>query len=101
MAYSELYFEHTPPSMWQARNADINATPAIEFHSLSKTFNMTGYASALPSGTPTSSPRSRASRPMSISGVFNAIQAAGAVALDHFDHADVKKMRSYRRQRAM
>lgn len=99
VAYSELYFEHTPPSMWQARNADINSTPAIEFHSLSKTFNMTGWRIGFAVGHPDIIGALSTIKANVDSGVFNAIQAAGAVALDHFDHADVKKMRDLYRQR--
>jgi LL-diaminopimelate aminotransferase len=42
-AYSEIYFETPQPSMWQAPSAAIDETPGIEFHSCSKTFNMTGW----------------------------------------------------------
>ena len=39
-AYNEMYFGHPAPSLLQVPGAkDV----AIEFHSLSKTFNMTGW----------------------------------------------------------
>ena len=39
-AYSEVYFDEPPPSILQVPGAkDV----AVEFHSLSKTFNMTGW----------------------------------------------------------
>ena len=39
-AYNEMYFETPPPSILQIPGAkDVS----IEFHSLSKTFNMTGW----------------------------------------------------------
>jgi LL-diaminopimelate aminotransferase len=99
VAYSELYFEHTPVSIWQAPSADINATPAIEFHSLSKTFNMTGWRIGFAVGHPEIIKALSSVKANVDSGVFNAIQAAGAVALDHYDHADVARMRRLYQER--
>ncbi|MCA9310824.1 MAG: aminotransferase class I/II-fold pyridoxal phosphate-dependent enzyme, partial [Phycisphaerales bacterium] len=44
-AYSEIFFDDAdrPASLWSAPSADIERTAALEFHSLSKTFNMTGW----------------------------------------------------------
>jgi LL-diaminopimelate aminotransferase len=97
VAYSELYFEHKPVSMWQA--ADINKTLGIEFHSLSKTFNMTGWRIAFAVGHPEVVGALAAMKDNVDSGAFNAIQDAGAVALDHFDHPDVETMRQLYRER--
>jgi LL-diaminopimelate aminotransferase len=95
VAYSELYFDpaHKPVSMWQAPNADINTTPAIEFHSLSKTFNMTGWRIGFAIGHPAIIAALATVKSNVDSGVFNAIQAAGAAALDNFDHGAVQRMR--------
>ncbi len=95
VAYSELYFDpaHKPVSMWQSPSADINQTPAIEFHSLSKTFNMTGWRIGFAVGHPALITALATVKSNVDSGVFNAIQVAGAAALDHYDHAAVQRMR--------
>jgi LL-diaminopimelate aminotransferase len=99
LAYSELYFEHKPVSLWQAPNADINSTPAIEFHSLSKTYNMTGWRIGFAVGHPEIISALAGVKANVDSGVFNAIQAAGAVALDQFDHPEIERMRALYRER--
>ena len=99
LAYSELYFEHKPVSLWQARNANIEKTLGIEFHSLSKTFNMTGWRIAFAVGNPEVVGALAAMKDNVDSGAFNAIQDAGQVALDHYDHASVETMRRLYRER--
>lgn len=99
LAYSELYFDHKPVSIWQAPNADLNATPAIEFHSLSKTYNMTGWRIGFAVGHPEIIGALAGIKANVDSGVFNAIQAAGAAALDQFDHPDIERMRALYRER--
>lgn len=99
-AYSEIFFESRPVSLWQAKNADLERTPAIEFHSLSKTFNMTGWRIGFAVGHPEVIAALGAVKANCDSGQFGAIQAAGAAALDHSDHAEVAAMRDeYRRRR--
>jgi LL-diaminopimelate aminotransferase len=93
LAYSEVYFEHPVPSLWQAKNADINSTLAIEFHSLSKTFNMTGWRIGFAVGHEEVIGALRQVKDNYDSGVFNAIQAAAAVALDRFDDPVISTMR--------
>lgn len=100
VAYSELYFEDKPVSMWQARNASIDETMGIEFHSLSKTFNMTGWRIGFAVGHPAIISALAGIKANVDSGVFNAIQVAGAAALDRFDDPAVQAMRDlYRRRR--
>ncbi len=99
VAYSELYFENKPVSMWQARNAAIDETPGIEFHSLSKTFNMTGWRIGFAVGHPEIIGSLAGIKANVDSGVFNAIQVAGAAALDRFDDPAVQAMRDVYRQR--
>ena len=96
VAYSELYFDpaNRPLSVWQAPNAEINSTPAIEFHSLSKTFNMTGWRIGFAVGHPSIISALASVKANVDSGVFNAIQAAGAVALDRFEDPEVERMRA-------
>jgi LL-diaminopimelate aminotransferase len=99
LAYSEVFFEQAPFSMWQARAAVLDETLGIEFHSLSKTFNMTGWRIGFAVGHPELISALSAVKGNMDSGQFGAIQSAGAAALDHTDHADVVAMREVYRQR--
>lgn len=101
LAYSELYFDPSarPVSIWQSANADIEKTPAIEFHSLSKTYNMTGWRIGFAIGQPDIIKALAGIKANVDSGVFNAIQAAGAVALDHFRAPEIERMRTLYRER--
>ena len=97
LAYGEVYFEHPPCSILQVPGAmDI----AIEFHSLSKSFNMTGWRIGWAAGNPAVVAALGQVKGNVDSGQFNAIQVAGAAALEHYDHPDVKQqMDIYRRRR--
>ncbi len=99
LAYSEVYFEQPPASLWQAKNADIERTHAIEFHSLSKTFNMTGWRIGFAVGHEAVVSALAALKENCDSGQFGAIQTAAAAALDHTDHPEVTKMRQVYRER--
>jgi LL-diaminopimelate aminotransferase len=102
LAYSELFFgdANKPVSLWQARNANINETMAIEFHSLSKTFNMTGWRIGFAVGHESIISALASIKANVDSGTFNAIQAAGAVALDRYNDPAVEAMRKlYQRRR--
>jgi LL-diaminopimelate aminotransferase len=103
LAYSEIYFEGGPasvPSMWQAPGADLERTAGIEFHSLSKTFNMTGWRIGFAVGNEQVISALKQVKDNYDSGVFNAIQAAGAAALRNFDHAEIAGMRAeYQKRR--
>ena len=69
LAYGEVYFEEAPHSILEIPGAmDV----AIEFHSLSKSFNMTGWRIGW---------------------------AAGKVALEHYDHPHVRKQMAIYRER--
>ena len=97
LAYGEVYFESAPVSILQVPGAK---EVAIEFHSLSKSFNMTGWRIGWAVGNPAVVAALGQVKGNVDSGQFNAIQVAGAVALDHFDHAAVKKqMDIYRGRR--
>ena len=82
-AYSELAFDgYVPPSIFEIEGArDV----AIEFHSLSKTFNMTGWRCAWAVANPTVSAQLAKVKSFVDTGQFMAIQAAGAVALEQYD----------------
>jgi LL-diaminopimelate aminotransferase len=79
MAYSEIYEDgHKPPSVLQVPGAkDL----AIEFHSLSKTFNMTGWRVGFACGNPHLVAGLAAVKGNLDSGVVSAIQEMGAAAL--------------------
>lgn len=95
-AYSELYFDgKTPPSVFEIEGAkDI----AIEFHSLSKTFNMTGWRLGFAIGHPDLVAGLAHVKTNIDSGVFNAVQEAGIIALDEGD-AWVEKLRGIYQER--
>lgn len=79
-AYSEITFDgFVAPSALQVAGAkDV----AIEFHSLSKTYNMTGWRCGMAVGSPVAIEALGRVKTNVDSGVFNAIQRAGIVALD-------------------
>jgi LL-diaminopimelate aminotransferase len=81
-AYNEMYFEHAAPSIIQVPGAkDV----AIEFHSLSKTFNMTGWRVGFAiGGAPMIAALGQIKANVD-SGIFTAIQFAGKTALDDYE----------------
>ena len=96
LAYGEVYFEEAPHSILEVPGAmDV----AIEFHSLSKSFNMTGWRIGWAVGNPTIVAALGQVKGNVDSGQFNAIQVAGKVALENYDHADVKKQMAIYRER--
>ncbi len=82
-AYSEVAFDgYRPPSILEIPGAlDV----AVEFHSLSKTYNMTGWRLGWAAGS--SELIGALSRVKSFmdTGAFLAVQAAGKAALDSYD----------------
>jgi LL-diaminopimelate aminotransferase len=96
-AYSEITFDgFTAPSPLQIRGAkDVT----VEFHSLSKTYNMTGWRIGWAVGAPTAIEALGRVKTNVDSGIFNAIQRAGIAALEGpQDH--VEEMRDlYARRR--
>ena len=97
LAYGEVYFEEAPHSILEVPGA---ADVAIEFHSLSKSFNMTGWRIGWAAGNAAVIAALAQVKGNVDSSQFNAIQVAGAAALQHFDHPDVKKqMATYRQRR--
>ncbi len=99
LAYSEVYFGQPVRSLWQARGADPDRTPAIEFHSLSKTFNMTGWRIGFAVGHPDVIAALKQTKDNYDSGPFNAIQDAATIALDRFDDPAIASMRDEYRVR--
>jgi LL-diaminopimelate aminotransferase len=79
-AYSELAFDgYVPPSIFQVAGArDI----AVEFHTLSKTYNMTGWRLAWANGAPEFIEVLAKVKTFVDMGQMMAVQAAGVAALD-------------------
>lgn len=95
-AYTELYFEQRPSSILEAPGAkDV----VIELHSLSKTFNMTGWRLGWAVGNPDVIRALAKIKGNMDSGQFNAIQEAGLEALEHVDHVEVKATLDIYRER--
>ena len=79
-AYAELAFDgYVPPSIFEIEGA---RDCAIEFHSLSKTFNMTGWRCAWAVAAPPIAGALARIKSFTDTGPFMAIQAAGVAALD-------------------
>ncbi len=80
-AYSEIYFDgQRPPSFLQAEGAKETG---VEFHSLSKTFNMTGWRIGFACGSADVISHLGKIKSNIDSGIFQAIQWAGIEALRH------------------
>jgi LL-diaminopimelate aminotransferase len=81
-AYNEMYFETPQPSILQIPGAkDV----AIEFHSLSKTFNMTGWRIGFAIGGAPMIAALGQLKSNCDSGIFTAIQMAARTALDQYE----------------
>ena len=96
-AYSEVYFGERPASILQVDGAkDV----CIEFHSLSKTFNMTGWRIGFAVGNAGVLTALAGVKSNLDSGVFDPIQEAGIEALRGFDRPEVREQVDvYRRRR--
>jgi len=96
-AYAEVFFEQEPLSILQIEGARENC---IEFHSLSKTFNMTGWRVAFAVGNADALAALAKVKSNVDSGVFTAVQDAGIAALKRFDGPEVRaQVDIYRRRR--
>jgi LL-diaminopimelate aminotransferase len=98
-AYTEMAFDgYRPPSFMEAEGArDVG----IEFHSLSKTYNMTGWRIGFAVGNMEAIDGLGGIKSNIDSGVFQAVQMAGIKALRH-DQSCVKEMTEvYSRRRDM
>jgi LL-diaminopimelate aminotransferase len=82
-AYSELAFDgYVPPSIFEIDGArDV----AIEFHSLSKTYNMTGWRCGWAVASPEVASVLTKVKTFVDTGQFMAVQAAGVAALESYD----------------
>jgi LL-diaminopimelate aminotransferase len=96
LAYGEVYFEEAPRSILEVPGA---REVAIEFHSLSKSFNMTGWRIGWAAGNAAVVGALAQVKGNVDSGQFNAIQVAGATALQQYEHPDVKKQMAIYKER--
>lgn len=82
LAYSEVSYDgYRPRSILEFKNAK---KIAIEFHSLSKTFNMTGWRIGMAVGCPEAVQALGKIKTNIDSGIFKAIQIAGITALGNY-----------------
>ena len=79
LAYSEMYYEAPPPSFLETPGA---REVGIEFHSLSKTYNMTGWRVGWACGNAKLVAGLGQVKTNVDSGVFEAVQRAAIAALD-------------------
>ena len=78
-AYSELAFDgYVPPSIFEIDGRDV----AIEFHSLSKTYNMNGLCCGWAVAKPEISAALSKVKTFVDTGTYMGIQAAGVAAID-------------------
>ena len=96
-AYSELAFDgYVPPSIFEIDGArDV----AIEFHSLSKTFNMTGWRLGWACAKPEIAGALAKVKSFVDTGQFMAVQAAGVAALESYDDFVPRNVAIFRERR--
>jgi LL-diaminopimelate aminotransferase len=96
-AYSELAFGgYKPPSIFEIDGArDV----AIEFHSLSKTYNMTGWRCGWAVAAPEIASVLTKIKLYTDTGQFMAVQAAGVAALESYDEWVPGNIEVFRRRR--
>jgi LL-diaminopimelate aminotransferase len=96
-AYTEITFDgYVAPSVLQVPGA---MECAVEFHSLSKTFNMTGWRIGWVAGAPQAIEAIKRLKTNIDSGIFDAVQKAGIAALEGpVDFLD-RTVDTYRRRR--
>jgi LL-diaminopimelate aminotransferase len=99
-AYCDIYFnEEKKPSSFFNSKGSINV--GLEFNSLSKTFNMTGWRIGFAAGNSRIIESLGKYKTNVDSGVFNAIQYAGAAALDNYEQFIDKNIVIYSKRRKL
>ena len=95
LAYAEIFFDDPPPSILQIEGAkDV----AVEFTSLSKTYNMPGWRMGFAAGNPTLIAALARIKSYLDYGAFTPIQVAATEALNG-DQASVQETRNRYRER--
>jgi LL-diaminopimelate aminotransferase len=95
-AYSEMWFEEPAGSFLQTPGA---MECGIEFHSLSKTYNMTGWRVGFAAGNAALRDALLKVKTNVDSGCFEAVQRAGVAALDGDQECVAEMRRIYRERR--
>jgi LL-diaminopimelate aminotransferase len=96
-AYSEVAYDgYVPPSIFEIEGAN---EIAIEFHSLSKTYNMTGWRCAWACGRPSIVSALAQVKSFTDTGQFMAVQAAGVAALGAWDTFVPRNVAVFRERR--
>jgi len=95
-AYNEMSFDGNPPSILQVEGA---GELAVEFHSLSKTFAMTGWRIGFAVGNAEMLAGLAKVKNNVDSGTFGAIQDAALEAIEHMDHIEVRSQMDVYRER--
>lgn len=95
-AYNEMYFGEPPLSVMQIDGA---REVAIELHSASKSFNMTGWRVGFAVGHPEALAALAKIKSNVDSGVFGAVQEAAMAAYGGFDRQDVRDARAVYHER--
>ena len=96
-AYTEITYDgYVAPSVLQVPGAK---DCAIEFHSLSKTYNMTGWRIGWVAGSPVAIEAIKRLKTNIDSGIFDAVQLAGIAAIEGPQDALKNTIETYRRRR--
>lgn len=96
-AYTEITYDgYAAPSVLQAEGA---MDCAVEYHSLSKTYNMTGWRIGWVAGAPQAIEALKRVKTNIDSGIFDAVQRAGIAALTGPDEHLIKTVDRYRHRR--
>ncbi len=96
-AYSELAFDgYRPPSIFEIGGA---REVAVEFHSLSKTYNMTGWRLGWAAGRPDVIATLTRVKSFVDTGPFMALQAAGVAALESYAEFVPRNVAVFRERR--
>lgn len=96
-AYSEIAFDgYRPPSIFELDGA---REVAVEFHSFSKTYNMTGWRLGWAAGNESVIGALARIKAFVDTGQFLAVQAAGKAALESYDEWVPKNVEAFRRRR--
>lgn len=96
-AYSELAFDgYRPPSIFEIDGA---SEVAVEFHSLSKTYNMTGWRCGWAVARPEIAARLAQVKTFIDTGHYMALQAAGAAALESWAEFVPRNIEVFRERR--
>jgi len=98
LAYADISFGKKPVSILEVDGARESA---IEFYSLSKTFNMTGWRIGFACGNADIVGALGKIKTNADSGIFGAIQDAGAFALDNVDQFVPPNNEIYKKRRDM